>query len=418
MDPSLIISIFISILFSAFFSGIEIAFVSSNKLKIELDKKMGAFQAKLYSKFVKKPSRFITTLLVGNNIALVIYGISMAKLIEPFLQIYIDSTIGILLIQTVISTLIILVTAEFLPKAIFSLNPNKMLAFFVIPVVISYYILFPIVVLVSTLSNWVLRYILRLPETEVKYSFGMIDLDNLLKEASLDQEDVENEIEFFQNALDFTQTKARDCMIPRTEIAAFEINDSLEDLRNEFIETGLSKIIIYRDNIDNVIGYVHSAELFKRPDAIKHILLPISFVPETMPASEVLELLLSQKRSMAIVVDEFGGTSGLLTMEDVVEEIFGDIEDEHDVEVLTEIKHTSTHYTFAARLEIDYLNKEYDLKLPESDDYDTLGGLITYYLERIPNENEVLNIKDISLIPTQVSDRRIELVELKLINLK
>lgn len=398
--------------FSAFFSGIEIAFVSSNKLKIELDKKLGFWPAKIYSSFIQNEAKFITAMLLGNNIALVIYGIVMGELLEPKIAQYITSDILILLVQTVISTLIILVTAEFLPKVTFRINPNRTLALFAVPVVIVYGVLYVFVSFTLWLSELLMKYILRVETDQTNVAFNLVDLDHYVKEATAerDQEELENEIQIFQNALEFGSTKARECMVPRTEIVALENTESIDVLRETFIETGLSKIIIYRDNIDNVIGYVHSYELFKRPDAITKILLPISIVPESMAASEVLELLIKQKRSIAVVVDEFGGTSGLLTIEDVVEEIFGEIEDEHDKEELVEVKLNELEFRFAARLEVDYLNEEYDLNLPESSEYETLGGLIINHYERIPSEGETVNLDYYLLKVEKVSDKRIECV--------
>lgn len=415
MDSSHIPVIILSLLLSAFFSGIEIAFVSANKLKVELDKKIGNIPARIYSYFMKHPSRFITTMLMGNNIALVIYGIKMGDMLDPTFAAFIPNQVAALLVKTIVSTIIILVTAEFLPKTLFQINPNRVLQVFFIPVTIVYYALYPLVWFVTELSDFILKVVLRVPPEEQQPIFGMVDLDHFVREATsnADEDDeIENEIQIFQNALDFSSVKARDCMIPRTEIVSFELEDDIDELRQEFIDSGLSKIVIYRDNIDNVIGYVHSAELFKKPEAIKNVLLPISIVPETMAGSEVLELLISQKRSMAIVVDEFGGTSGLVTMEDVVEEIFGEIEDEHDKETLTEIQIDEDTFKFSARLEVDYLNEEYKLDLPESDEYETLAGLIISNHESIPEEKERIEVENYAFEILEVSDRRIELVKL------
>ncbi|MDR9399011.1 hemolysin family protein [Salibacter sp.] len=416
MDSSLYSTIIISVLSSAFFSGMEIAFVSANKLQIELAKKQGNLTARAYSSFMKSPSRFITTMLLGNNIALVVFGIAMGDLLEPVFYSFVSNSIIVLLLQTIFSTLVILITAEFLPKAIFQINPNKALAIFAPPVFLVYYIFFPVVTFVNMLSNFVLKYIMRVDPKDAPIRFGMIDLDHLVKEATSsieDNDEIENEIQIFQNALDFSNLKARECMIPRTEIVAHEIGESVEDLTETFIDTGLSKVLIYRDSIDNIIGYVHSSELFKRPPEIKNILLPISVLPETMPANEVLELLIQQKRSVAVVVDEFGGTSGLLTMEDVVEEIFGDIEDEHDQEELVEIDLGQNRYRFAARLEVDYLNEQYKLDLPEDEDYETLAGYIIHLHESIPDEGEVIKDDNFEFKVLQNSGKKIELVEVK-----
>lgn len=354
-------------------------------------------------------------MLMGNNIALVIYGIKMGDMLDPTFAAFIPNQVAALLVKTIVSTIIILVTAEFLPKTLFQINPNRVLQVFFIPVTIVYYALYPLVWFVTELSDFILKVVLRVPPEEQQPIFGMVDLDHFVREATsnADEDDeIENEIQIFQNALDFSSVKARDCMIPRTEIVSFELEDDIDELRQEFIDSGLSKIVIYRDNIDNVIGYVHSAELFKKPEAIKNVLLPISIVPETMAGSEVLELLISQKRSMAIVVDEFGGTSGLVTMEDVVEEIFGEIEDEHDKETLTEIQIDEDTFKFSARLEVDYLNEEYKLDLPESDEYETLAGLIISNHESIPEEKERIEVENYAFEILEVSDRRIELVKL------
>lgn len=409
------ITILISLLFSAFFSGVEIAFVSSNKLKIELEKKQGNLTARIYSSFINAPARFITTMLLGNNIALVVFGIAMGQLLEPPIREWVSNAGLVLFIQTIISTLTILVTAEFLPKVLFAINPNRSLNVFEVPIVLIYYVLAPVVFLVNSLTDLILRFVLRVPKSEQPALFGLVDLNHMVREMTEtadESEEIENEIQIFQNALDFSQVKARECMIPRTEMVACEVEDSLDELRAAFVKTGLSKIVVYRDNIDNVIGYVHSSELFKKPESIKNILLPISIVPEAMAASHVLELLLGQKRSMAIVVDEFGGTSGLLTMEDVVEEIFGEIEDEHDREVLTEIQLEDGSYRFAARLEVEYINETHRLDLPELEEYETLAGLIIYHHESIPEQGEVIEVDGYRIKVLQVSDKKVDLVEL------
>lgn len=416
MDISSLFIILITLTLSAFFSGIEIAFVSANKLKIELDKKLGSWPAKVYSYFLQNESKFITTMLLGNNIALVIYGIVMGQLIEPVIGSYIENDVVILLAQTIVSTLLILVTAEFLPKVAFRINPNRTLSIFAVPVVIIYGLLFVFVSFTLWLSELLMKYVLRIETDHTSVAFNLVDLDHYVKEATAesDMEELENEIQIFQNALVFGSIKARECMVPRTEIVALEKDDSIEELRDTFVKTGLSKILIYKDNIDNIIGYVHSYELFKKPDAITKILLPISIVPESMPANEVLELLIKQKRSIAVVVDEFGGTSGLLTIEDVVEEIFGEIEDEHDHEELIELKLNEKEYRFAARLEVDYLNEEYDFSLPEGDEYETLGGLIIHLFESIPSEGETISVDGYVLKVEKVSDKRIECVHLRI----
>lgn len=417
MEPSSILVIISALVASAFFSGAEIAFVSSNKLKIELDKNKGLLSGKILSKFVEKDSRFIATMLLGNNIALVVYGIYMAKLVEPWLNQFIDSDGLILLSQTVFSTLLILVTAEFLPKATFQINPNRALQLLSAPLWLVYKILFPLTLFTMLLSNTVLR-LFKVDIANSKAVFSKVDLDDYVKDLSErmeDENELDNEMEILQNALAFSNIKARDCMIPRTDIVALSIEDDIEELKRQFIDTGLSKIIIYRDTIDNIIGYVHSFELFKNPARIKEILIPISFVPETIPGKELLELFTKQHGNIAVVVDEFGGTSGLVTIEDVIEEIFGDIEDEHDKDALLEEKINEFKYLFSARQDIDYLNEEYELELEESTEYETLGGLILHHTESIPEPGTVVQLEKYTLTIREVSDRRIEVIELEVL---
>lgn len=411
MTDSTIIAILVSLILSAFFSGMEIAFVSSNRLKIELENKQGKFSAKILSFFLKNQSKFIGTMLVGNNIALVVYGIFMTKLLEPVIVQFTNSDVAIAIVQTIVSTLLVLISAEFLPKTIFRINPNKTLSFFAIPVNIFYFFLYPIVLFTIGLSNKFLKLIFKLEEVEDTPVFGKIDLDHYLKEATEfaeDHEEIENEVQIFQNALDFANVKVRECMVPRTEILALALEDSIEELRQKFIDTGYSKILIYRDTIDNIIGYTHSYELFKQPEAIKNILLPVTIVPESMSANDALKHLLKQKKSIAVVVDEFGGTSGMLTLEDVVEEIFGEIEDEHDSDVLVEEVISERKFLFSGRLEIDYLNDQYKLNIPESDDYETLAGFIISVHEDIPEEKEQIRIENFVMEITKMEDNRID----------
>ena len=394
MISTLIAIVLASILFSAFFSGMEIAYISSNKLQIELQNKQGDFASRLLSHLMTQPSRFIATMLVGNNIALVVYGIFMAQWIEPTLYRFLANDVAVLLIQTLFSTLVILILAEYVPKAIFALYSNQLLRIFALPVLLLYYVLFPVVGLIMGISRFLLKVIFRADANDEKPMFSRIDLDNYVRQHTEDdsRDDVENEVQIFQNALDFGKVKARECMVPRTELVAMEVGDSIEELRKRFIDTGLGKILIYKENLDNIIGYVHSFELFKKPKQIRSILLPLSMVPESMPASEVLNLLIRERKSLAIVLDEFGGTSGLVTIEDVIEEIFGEIEDEHDSQDLIEETLSENKYLFSARHEIDYLNEKYKLDLPESEQYETLGGLITHHYESIPEKDEVIVI--------------------------
>lgn len=408
-----------SLIFSAFFSGMEIAFVSANKLKIELDGKQGDFLAKIISSFIKRPSRFIGAMLVGNNIALVVYGIYMAKILEPEIARYSQNEFVILFSQTILSTILILITAEFLPKTLFRINPNNMLRIFSFPLLIIYYILLLPMLLVIGISEALIK--IFSPDIALKeeMNFGRVDLEYYIKEGTennSDQENLDHEIQIFQNALDFSKVKARECMIPRTEVIAMDVEDSIANLTQRFIDTGLSKILIYRDNIDNIIGYTHSFELFKKPDSIKSILLPVPIIAISMPANEILEVFIEQRRSIAVVVDEFGGTSGIVTIEDIIEEIFGEIEDEHDKEDLIETQISDSEFLFSARLEVDYLNDEYNLNLPESDNYETLAGLIIDSYESIPEMNEEIALDQFNFTVKKVFQNKIDLVHLKVNN--
>jgi len=415
MDPENLPIIIISLLFSAFFSGMEIAFVASNKLHLELMKKRGEFNARLISPFLESPSRFIASMLVGNNIALVVYGIEMAKVLEPLIRLYTEVNIMVLLCQTIISTSLVLVTAEFIPKVLFGLNADKFIRLFAIPAWLSYYLLYIVVYLVMGISNFILKYLIGVKQIDEKPDFGRIDLQQYLLEHTTNQEEkdqVETEIQIFQNALDFSTVKARECMVPRNEIVAMEINEPIENLRDKFIETGFSKVVIYRENIDKIIGFTHSYELFKKPTDIKSILLPIALIPESMAANDILNLFIKERKSIALVVDEFGGTAGLLTVEDVIEEIFGEIEDEHDIIGLVEVQISENEFIFSGRHEIDFLNEKYHLNLPISDDYETLSGLIVNHCENIPQLHAEIVINTFSFNILEVEQTRIEKVQL------
>jgi putative hemolysin len=413
------IIIVISLAFSAFFSGIEIAFITANKLRIELESKQGMVSSKIISYFfLNSPARFIGTMLVGNNVALVIYGIMMAALLEPVILKFTRSEITVLISQTFISTLIILFTAEFLPKTLFRINPNKILSFFAIPVLMVYVILYPVVYLTIGLSDFFLNRVLKVPMERGRLIFDRIDLSNYIREVTSsddEKEEREHEIQIFKNALDFSSLKVRDCLIPRTEIEALEVNSSIDSLKEKFVETGISKVLIYKDSIDEIIGYVHSYEMFKKPASIREVLLPVLIMPETMLAKEALSQFIQEHKSIAVVVDEFGGTAGMLTIEDVMEEIFGEIEDEHDTEELEEIKISDTEYSFAGRLEIDYLNEKYRLGIPVSEDYDTLAGFITTHRGSIPELQEEIKIDHFLFIIEEVSDTKIEKVTLNIL---
>ena len=417
MDPdSSLLTIILSLLFSAFFSGMEIAFVSSNKLHIELMKKRGEFNARVLSYFLENPSRFIATMLVGNNIALVVYGIEMAKILEPHIENNITTNDSLMfLIQTAISTLIVLVTAEFIPKVFFSINANRFVRLFAVPAGLTYFSLYFFVSLVVFFSNFVLKKIMRVKLLDQKRVFGRVDLRQYIEEHATkvkDKNTLEPEIQIFQNALDFSKVKARGCMVPRNEIVAMNISEDINKLANKFVETGLSKILIYRDNIDQIIGYTHSYELFKKPTDIKSILLPVALVPETMTANDILNLFIKERKSIAVVIDEFGGTSGLLTIEDIIEEIFGEIEDEHDLTDYQEVQISEKEFIFSGRHEIDYLNEKYNFNIPESNDYETLSGFIVNRRESIPKQNERIKAGSFVLEILKVDQTKVETVKL------
>lgn len=421
---NLLIPILITLLFSAFFSGIEIAFVSANKLRIEVEKNKNMFSARIIARFLRKPSRFIAALLLGNNIALVAYGIYIAQLLqEPLknvLLIIMPAGTGIeallLLFQTIVSTLIVLIVAEFIPKVLFRINPNSILNFFAVPLNIFYFLFYPIIFIFIGISELLLKYVFKGAITHPEYSFGVVDLDHYLKEFSTQlPEEVEDfhEIQMFQNARDLGNIKLRECMIPRNEIEAVSTTDSLDTLKELFISTGHSKILVYEENIDNIIGYTHSYDLFHKPASINEIIKPILIAPETMPANKLLSMFMKERKSVALVVDEFGGTAGMVTNEDIIEEIFGEIDDEYDVEDFAETQISENEFLFSARLEIDYLNHKYKLNLPTSDDYETLAGLIISDHEDIPAVDEQIQINDFLFVITRASENRIEEVRLK-----
>lgn len=418
----LITLILVSILFSAFFSGMEIAFVSSNKLRVEIDRKQKKAFAGIVSFFNKHPSRFIATMLVGNNIALVIYGIAFAMLLEQPIRNILgnNSDAAVLLVQTLISTLLILLTAEFLPKTLFRINPNNSLRLLSLPVMLFYALLYPVTILTIGISNFTMKYLLRLkPDTiDSEPVFGKVDLDHFLTtvppEHTTGGEET-GDLKIFKNALEFSGLKVRECMIPRTEVIALEVDSTMEDLSERFIETGLSRILIYSDTIDNVIGYVNSKDLFKKPARIKSHLKEIQIVPETLPVNKLLTGFIKDGRSIALVVDEFGGTSGLITTEDIIEEIFGEIEDEHDSSDLVEKELQTNHLLLSGRHEIDYLNEKYKLGIPVSEEYDTLAGYIIYHYESIPERETTVELDNFLITITDVSSNRIEEAELKVI---
>lgn len=408
------IVIVISLILSAFFSGLEIAFITSNRLQVELDATQGSAYSKLTSKFFKNPSRFIATLLVGNNIALVVFAIFMEKVLQTPLNL-IGNTFAILIVQTLISTIIVLFIAEYLPKSLFRIAPNKTLNIFSFPLSIVYYGLYFFVSFIIWISKGCLRVFFKVELEEDETVFGKVDLDQYIRQYTdkvEKTEDIEHEIQIFKNALDFSSVKVRECMVPRTEIVAVEDQTEIDVLRQTFIQTGLSKILVYRDTIDNIIGYVDSFEMFKKPEKLLQILRPLVVAPESMSADELLSEFKRKKRSIAVIVDEFGGTAGIVTIEDIIEEIFGEIEDEHDNPLLTEVKINDNEYLLSARLEIDSLNEKYKINLPESDDYETIGGLIVSEYQSIPESGTSLNIREFNFVIEKASGTKIDLVRL------
>lgn len=422
-----IIVIVVSLLFSAFFSGMEIAYVSSNKIHIEIEKKQNDFLAKVLTRLTIKPSKFIATMLIGNNIALVIYGFFMGELLVDWFQSQLPTGYGFvnylftnlsLLTQTVISTLIILFTAEFLPKVFFQIYSNLFLKIFALPAYL-FYVLFSLISdFVIWISDLVLKQFFKTDGDEVQLAFSKVELGNYISEQMEDihdDEEVDTEIQIFQNALEFSEVKSREVMIPRTELIAVEIHDSITALNALFTSTGYSKILVYKNTIDDILGYVHSFELFKKPKSIKSIMLPVEFVPETMLIKDVLNVLTKKRKSVAVVLDEYGGTSGIMTVEDIVEELFGEIEDEHDTIELLEEKINRTTYNFSARLDVDYLNETYKFNLPENENYETLGGLIVNSTEEIPSKDEKVKIENYLFTILEVSNTKIDVVSLQIL---
>ena len=406
--------IVISLFFSAFFSGMEIAFFSSNKLKIALDKESGTRSEKIIYKFLNNQSSFITTMLIGNNIALVIYGLFMAQLLNKPLSSIIQNQVLIALCEIILSSILVLIIAEFIPKAIFSTLSNRMLKVFAIPAFLMYRVLTPVVYTVTSLSSFVLT-LLGINKSEKKINFNRLDLDNYLEQHyNENQEEINPEVEILKNALDFSKIMVRDCMIPRTDVISMDVAGNMDDLRKSFFKSGHSKIIIYEDSIDTILGYVHSYELFKNPSEIKDMLLPISFVPESMRVQKVLDQLLKDRRSIAVVLDEYGGTSGIICLEDIVEQLFGEIHDEHDVEDKVEKKISENKIRFSAKIKVGYLNEKYNLNLPDSSEYETLGGLILSSISKMPEKNQKIEIGNYIFLVTKVNDNFIEEVILVL----
>ncbi len=410
--------IVISIILSAFFSGMEIAFVSANKLHIELEKKRSGFIPKILTRLTQKSSKFITTMLVGNNIALVIYSYFMGKFIVQYFPLQSFNEFTILLIQTIISTLIILITAEFLPKAIFRIYANEVIKIFAIPAYFFYILFHFFSEFITSISDFFLRVFFKTNADELQTEFSKEELGNYISEqleTGNEGEEVDSEIQIFQNALEFHNVKAREIMVPRTEIVAVEIHETVNKLKQTFIDTGFSKILVYKTSLDDIVGYVNAFELFKRPKTIKSILLPVELVPESMMINDVLNSLIKKCKSIAVVIDEYGGTSGIITVEDVVEELFGEIEDEHDTQEFLEEKINDKEFHFSARLEVDYLNEEYNLNIPKEEGYETLGGFIINQTENIPQQDEEFEIDDFRIKILKVSSSKIDSLSLKVL---
>jgi len=419
--------IVISLLLSAFFSGMEIAFVSANRIYLEIEKKQEGVLARVLTKLTASPSKFIATMLIGNNIALVVYGLYMGDLLmDWFYRVLPSENILVhvlfsdftLLTQTFISTLVILLTAEFLPKVLFQIYSNTLLKALAIPAYVFYVIFWPISAFVISISDFILKTFFKTDGDEVQLAFSKLELGDYITEQMETveaHEEVDSEIQIFQNALEFSAVKAREVMVPRTEITAVELHETPKNLTKLFSQTGYSKILIYKDTIDSIIGYAHSYELFKKPKTLKSILLPVEFVPETMLIQNILNVLTKKRKSMAVVLDEYGGTSGILTVEDIIEELFGEIEDEHDSTDLDEEQLSETTFKFSARLEVDYLNEQYRLDLPESDEYGTLGGMIVNETGEIPDKDSEIRMGKFLFRILEVSNTKIDLVTLEIL---
>jgi CBS domain containing-hemolysin-like protein len=407
--------IVICLLLSAFFSGMEIAYVSSNKVYLSIEKRQQNFNASILNKLTEKPSQFITAMLVGNNAVLVVYGIYSGDLIINWLEGYFQLTAFIgLLLQTLISTAIILVTAEFLPKVFFQIYANSFIKFFAVPTYFFYQLFFWPTKFIIWISDIILRKFFKTPGDQIQDYFSKVELGNYITEQMNNvsrENEIDSEIQIFQNALEFSNLKARDIMTPRTEISGVEILDSITELKNTFIKTGYSKLLIYQNSVDDILGYVHSFELFNKPKTIKNIMIPVEYIPETTFIKDALDLLTKKRKSIAVVLDEYGGTSGIITIEDIIEQLFGEIEDEHDLEetLIDEILEENT-YLFSARLDVEFLNEKYSLQIPESDSYSTLGGFIVNHTKEIPSNEEKILIENFEIIIHSASNKKIELV--------
>jgi len=415
MEISIII---ICLILCAFFSGMEIAFISSNKIYLEIEKKQDSILSNILTKLTEKPSKFIAAMLIGNNIALVIYGFFMGELLMRWIESfrYHFSDLSNLFIQTLLSTLIVLITAEFLPKVFFQIYANSLIKFFAIPAYGFYMLFYFLSSFFIWVSDFVLKKFFKTEGDNVQLYFSKAELGNYITEQMStveNNEEVDSEIQMFQNALEFSGVRARDVMTPRTEIAAVDLSESIANLKNLFIETGYSKIVVYKNSLDDIIGYVHSFDLFKKPKNVESIVIPIEFVPETIYIKDAMNLLTKKRKSVAAVLDEYGGTSGIVTIEDIVEELFGEIEDEHDLdEVLIEKELDAGVYLFSARFDVEYLNSTYKLNIPESDSYGTLGGFIVDFTKEIPQKGDVITIGTYHFIIEEATNKKIELVKM------
>ncbi|NBU80774.1 MAG: HlyC/CorC family transporter [Flavobacteriaceae bacterium] len=414
--------IILCLILSAFFSGMEIAFVSSNKIYLEIEKKQDDFISKILTKLTKKPSKFIATMLVGNNISMVVYGFFMGELLMRwFVNLGFHLTdFTNLLLQTTISTLIVLMTSEFLPKVFFQIYANSFIKFFALPAYFFYKLFYYISSFLIWISDYVLRKFFKTEGDQINLSFSKIELGNYISEqmnAVQDHETVDSEIQIFQNALEFSGVKAREIMTPRTELVAVDLHSSIANLRDLFIETGYSKILVYTNTLDDIVGYVHSFELFKKPRSIKSIMIPVEFVPETILIKDAMNLLTKKRKSIAVILDEYGGTSGIVTIEDIVEELFGEIEDEHDSdEELVENKLDDSNYIFSTRLDVEYLNETYKLNIPESDSYETLGGFIVDFSKEIPQKDTHITIGNFLFVIEEATNKKIEIVKMTVLD--
>jgi len=416
--------ILICLILSAFFSGMEIAYVSSNKVYLSIEKKQDNFNAKILSRLIEKPSQFITAMLVGNNVVLVIYGIFSGEMIMQWIESlnFALTSFASLMLQTIISTLIILITAEFLPKVFFQIYANSFVKIFAIPAYVFYQLFYWVSRFIIWISDFILMKFFKTEGDQVQDYFSKVELGNFISEQMngvSDDDEIDSEIQIFQNALEFSDLKARDIMTPRTEISGVDILDSVQDLRELFINTGYSKIVVYQNSIDEILGYVHSFELFKKPKTIKSVMIPIEYVPETIYIKDLLDILTKKRKSMAVILDEYGGTSGIVTVEDIIEELFGEIEDEHDLdEELIDEKLDDNSYLFSARLDVEFINQKYNLEIPETDSYSTLGGFIVNHTKEIPQNEEKIRIENFEITIHSASNKKIELVKLSILEEK